>query len=124
MNVIDKAARGKASNFDFDRFRLRNFIEELIDTDELAIREEPIDLADIAQALDGSKAAILFKAAGPEKQELVGNVVASRSRLARAFEVAPGQAAWRNPAPLASEARHGRDRPRRRASAGSRADGR
>ena len=41
------------------------------------------------RALDGSKPAILFRAAGPEKQELVGNVVASRSRLARAFEVAP-----------------------------------
>ena len=89
MNAMEKAPRGKATNFDFDRFRLRTFINSISGTDELAIREQPIDLADIAQALDGSKAAVLFKAAGPEKQEMVGNVVASRSRLARAFEVAP-----------------------------------
>jgi UbiD family decarboxylase len=87
MNVIDqKTSRG--SNLDFDRFRLRRFVEGL-DADELEVRSEPTDLADLAHALDGNARAVLFRAAGPERQELVGNVLASRTRLARAFEVAP-----------------------------------
>ena len=84
MNVIDKKT-GAASNLDLDRFRLRNFLDLLDGTDELEIHEQPIDLADVAQALDGNRAAVLFRAAGPEKQELVGNVArephAARARV-------------------------------------------
>jgi UbiD family decarboxylase len=87
MNVIDKVKA--ATNLDLNRFRLRNFLDLLAGTDELQIHDQPIDLADVAQMLDGNRAAVLFRAAGPEKQELVGNVLASRTRLARAFEVAP-----------------------------------
>ena len=39
--------------------------------------------------LEGNPKAVLFRAAGPERQELVGNVTGSRSRLALAFGVAP-----------------------------------
>jgi len=88
MNVMSKAPRGKAANFDFDRFRLRTFLQSL-GPDELEIRDAPIELADIAQVLDANQRAVLFRAGGPEKQELVGNVLASRSRLAHAFGVPP-----------------------------------
>jgi len=67
---------------------LRSFIANL-PQDELDARNDPIELADIAQALDGNARAVLFKAAGPERHELVGNVTASRARIARAFGVAP-----------------------------------
>jgi 3-polyprenyl-4-hydroxybenzoate decarboxylase len=90
MNVIEKPAAGASlATNDFDRFRLRCFIENLIGTDELERREAPVDLADIAKILDGNPRAVHFLAAGPEQQELVGNVVSSRSRIARAFGVAP-----------------------------------
>ncbi len=90
MTVVKSAAKGtKPTNLDFDRFRLRTFIDGLAGTDELEIRDAPIDLADVAQELDGKKCAVLFRAAGPERQELVGNVLGSRARLARAFEVSP-----------------------------------
>ena len=70
---------------DTERFRLRNFVEKLVDLGECEVREEPIDLVDVAGALDGNPRAVLFKAAGPEKAELVGNVMGSRKRLARAL---------------------------------------
>src|SRR5215471_1567783 len=76
------------AGLDFDRFRLRRFIEDL-DRDLLEIREQPIDLADVAQALEGNSRAVLFRAPGPEGQQLVGNVAGSRARIARAFAVAP-----------------------------------
>jgi 2,5-furandicarboxylate decarboxylase 1 len=71
---------------DTERFRLRNFVEQLVETGECEVREEPVDLVDIAGILDGNPRAVLFKTAGPEKAELVGNVMGSRKRLARALD--------------------------------------
>jgi 2,5-furandicarboxylate decarboxylase 1 len=73
---------------DRDRFALKRFLEALVDAGECELRQQPIDLADVAEALENDKA-IWFKAAGPEKAELVGNVVGSRARLALAFGVKP-----------------------------------
>ncbi|MGH6676101.1 MAG: UbiD family decarboxylase, partial [Xanthobacteraceae bacterium] len=70
---------------DTERFRLRNFVEKLVDAGECDVREQPIDLVDVASILDGNPRAILFKAVGPEKAELVGNVMGSRRRLASAL---------------------------------------
>src|SRR5215510_12429264 len=90
MNVIQKPAQGaQVATHDRDRFRLRRFVESLAGTDELERRDAPVDLADIAKILDGNPRAVHFLAAGPERQELVGNVMSSRSRIARAFGVAP-----------------------------------
>src|SRR5579875_646287 len=75
---------------DRDRFGLRRFLEALVAAGECEVREQPIDLADIAAALESDKA-IWFKAAGPERAELAGNVVGSRARLALAFGVKPSE---------------------------------
>src|SRR5262249_39055998 len=92
MNVIEKpTARMRIATSDLDgdlvraldRFRLRRFIESLAGTEELERRDTPIDLADIAKVLDGNPRAVHFLAAGSEQQELVGNVMSSRSRIAR-----------------------------------------
>jgi 2,5-furandicarboxylate decarboxylase 1 len=91
MNVIEKPHAVARAN-DLDRFRLRRFIEEL-GPDEIEQRDGPVDLADVAKILDGNPRAVHFAAAGPERQELIGNVVSSRSRIARAFGVAPTQLA-------------------------------
>jgi len=77
---------------DLDRFRLRNFVEQL-GADELEIREEKVDLADVAAILQNNPKAVHFKNVGPEGQELVGNVVGSRSRLAKAFGVPTAEVA-------------------------------
>jgi len=93
MGVIEKpdmAARTAAAPADdLDRFRLRRFVESLAASDEVERRDGPVDLAAIAEILDGNPRAVHFLAVGPERQELVGNVVSSRSRVARAFGVAP-----------------------------------
>ncbi len=70
---------------DTERFRLRNFVEHLVDTGECEVHDKPIELADVAGVLEGNPRAVLFKAAGPEKAELVGNVMGSRQRLASAL---------------------------------------
>ena len=73
---------------DRDRFRLRRFLEALVEAGLCEVREKPIDLADLAAEFESDNA-IWFKAAGPEHAELVGNVVGSRARMALAFGVKP-----------------------------------
>jgi UbiD family decarboxylase len=76
---------------DFKRFRLRHFMEELVEAGECRVIQEPLDLIDVASHLDGEEKAVWFKAVGPERSELVGNVVGSRRRLALAFKVTPNE---------------------------------
>jgi 2,5-furandicarboxylate decarboxylase 1 len=71
---------------DTERFRLRNFVEKLVALGECEVHDQPIELLDVAGVLDGNPRAVLFKNAGPERAELVGNVMGSRRRLARALD--------------------------------------
>src|SRR5262245_28848899 len=82
VNIIDKTeATALARATDLERFRLRSFVATL-PPEELETRERPIDLAAVAEALDGNARAVHFRAAGPERQELIGNVTGSRRRIA------------------------------------------
>jgi UbiD family decarboxylase len=106
MNVIaNPASVAGVATDDLDRFRLRRFIDSLAGTDDLERRDGPVDLADIAQILEGNARAVHFLAVGPERQELVGNVVSSRSRIAHAFGVAPDRLAAEIARRLASRPR-------------------
>jgi 2,5-furandicarboxylate decarboxylase 1 len=88
MGIVEKkSAAAPATVADFDRFRLRRFVEAL--GDELETVAGPIELADVASTLEGNAKAVLFHAVGPERHELVGNVTASRARIARALGVEP-----------------------------------
>ncbi len=78
------AAEPAVDCIDFERFRLRNFLESL-GPDELERRETKVDLAEVASILEGNRKAVHFSNAGEEGAELCGNVLASRSRLAAAF---------------------------------------
>ena len=71
---------------DTDRFRLRRFVERLVQMGECEVHEAAIDLVDVAGVLDGNPRATHFRAAGPERAELAGNVMGSRRRLAIALD--------------------------------------
>ena len=88
MGIVEKTHAAAPSTLaDVDRFRLRRFVEAL--GDDLETVSGPTDLADVAAVLEGNPKAVLFRAVGPERQELVGNVTGSRARIARAFGVEP-----------------------------------
>src|SRR3984893_3642215 len=74
------------ATMDTERFRLRNFVDKLVEAVECEVHNAPIDLIDVVGVLDGNPHAVLFKAAGPERAELVGNVMASRRRIAAALD--------------------------------------
>ncbi|HUB96884.1 MAG TPA: UbiD family decarboxylase [Stellaceae bacterium] len=85
---MDTLASAPAQKLDLDRFRLRRFIAEL-PPEELDRHDEPRDVAVVAGLLDGNPKAVWFTKLGPEGAELVGNVGASRRRIARALGVEP-----------------------------------
>jgi 2,5-furandicarboxylate decarboxylase 1 len=89
MNVAEKAsAEPRPNTVDFERFRLRRFIESL-GTEELDTHNAVTDLAGLASVMEGNPKAVLFRSAGPEHAELIGNVMGSRARIAAAFGVKP-----------------------------------
>ncbi len=73
---------------DTEAFSLRRFVENL-PADALETIDAPIKLSEIAAQLDGNPKAVLFRNAGPEGVELVGNVLGSRARMALALGVEP-----------------------------------
>src|SRR5258708_29580026 len=71
---------------DTEKFRLRHFVEELVEEGEGVVHDDPIGLIDVAAVLDCNPRAVWFRAVGPEKTELVGNVMGTRRRLAAALD--------------------------------------
>ena len=72
---------------DLERFRLRRFLDSL-PAAELERIARPVELGDVAAALEGNARAVWFERAAAA--ELAGNVAASRSRLAFALDTDGG----------------------------------
>ena len=83
---------------DTEQFRLRRFLDNL--PAEEIDRRGPTDLIDLAAAMEGNHSAVVFESAGADSARpgpasglsrlgVAGNVTASRSRLALAFDTTP-----------------------------------
>ena len=84
---MEKKTASSETAIDMNKFRLRTFIEKLIQLDEVEIHDNPVPLSELSDIMEATPKAVLFRKAGPDQVELVGNVAASRSRLAAAFGV-------------------------------------
>ena len=83
MGIIEKTGTTtQARAADCDRFRLRGFVESL-PADELETRPAPIDLADVAAALEDNPKAVLFGAVGAERLERHPAGLAATSKARR-----------------------------------------
>src|SRR5438552_16988125 len=71
---------------DTEKFRLRRFVEKVVQEGECIVHDEPIDLIDVAAVLDCNPHAVWFRNVGPERTQLVGNVMGTRRRLAAALD--------------------------------------
>ena len=74
------------ANIDFAKYRLRSFVERLIELGEVDVYEEPVSLTDLSPIIEGTDKAVLFERAGPEQVELAAKTAGSRKRIAAAFE--------------------------------------
>jgi UbiD family decarboxylase len=80
-----KVARNNAP--DFEKFRLRGVVEKLARHDELVFHDESIEMIDVARVLETERRAVYFRNVGSRREQLVGNVLGSRNRLALALDV-------------------------------------
>ena len=78
------------AQIDTEKFRLRRFMERLVQTGDCVVHDAPVDLVDIAGVIDRYPQALWFRAAGPERAELVGTVMGARRRLAMALDCEEG----------------------------------
>lgn len=81
---MDTDTRNK-TEFDFEKFRLRKFVDRLIEIDEVEIREDSVPLTGLSAIIESTDKAVLFKKAGPEAVELVAKAAGGPKRVAAAF---------------------------------------
>ena len=70
---------------DMNKFRLRSFVNRLIELGEVEIHDEPVPLSELSRIIEASPKAKLFRKAGPEQVEIAAAVCGSRARIAAAF---------------------------------------
>ena len=75
-----------AASIDFDRFRLRRFVERLAVEGEAMRVEKAVNLAELAREIESTPQATWFQNVGPDSLEIVAGVSGSRRRIAMAFE--------------------------------------
>jgi 2,5-furandicarboxylate decarboxylase 1 len=88
-----QTAKAPSGSNALDKFRLRNFVNHLVEIGEAVVHDEPITLADLAAAIAATPKAVLFRDIGPEHFEIAAAVCGSRRRLAAAFGVDERQVA-------------------------------
>ncbi len=74
---------------DTETFRLRSLVDQLFETKSIERVTDKIPLGRIAERLEANPKAVIFDRAGPEEFEIIGNLMADRTRLAAAFGVRP-----------------------------------
>src|SRR5262245_64358225 len=74
-----------ATRIDCDKYRLRRFVERLVELGEVESHHEPVPLTGLSAVIEATGKAVLFKKAGPEQVEMVAKTAGNRTRLAAAF---------------------------------------
>ncbi len=67
-----------AAKPDFGKYRLRSFVERLIELGEVEVHDRPVALTDLSAIIEATDKAVLFKKAGPEQAELVAKTAGNR----------------------------------------------
>ena len=76
----------KSANIDLEKYRLRRFVDRLIDMGDVEVHDEPVALTSLGSIIERTEKAVLFKKAGPEGSEIVAKAAGSRSRVIAAFD--------------------------------------
>ena len=75
-----------ATKIDLEKFRLRRFVERMVEMGEMDVRDEPVALTRLSEIIEGTPKGVLFRKAGPEQVEIAAKVLGGRARIAAAFD--------------------------------------
>ena len=67
-------------NINMEKYRLRRFVERLVDMDEVEIHDEPLPLTGLGTIIEKTEKAVLFKSVGPEVSPASRRLPTSRAR--------------------------------------------
>src|SRR5262245_3369545 len=81
------ANKPAAAKIDLEKYRLRRFVNRLIDMGEVEIHEEPVPLTGLSTIIERTEDAVLFKKAGPGQAEIGAQTAGNRNRVASAIGV-------------------------------------
>ncbi len=56
-----------APAIDMDKYRLRRFVDRLVEMGEIEVHEEPVPLTAVSAMIEGTEKGLLFKKAGPDR---------------------------------------------------------
>jgi UbiD family decarboxylase len=87
MPANPRADVDRDTTTDVEPFRLRHFLAELERAGELVYNDEAVELVDVARVLENTSQAVWFRNIAGRGEQLVGNVMATRKRLALALRV-------------------------------------
>ncbi len=79
----------RSTNIDLEKFRLRRFVDRMVDAGEIEVVNEPTPLTKMSEMIETRKKGLLFKKAGPEQLEVAAKVLGGRKRIAAAFDTTP-----------------------------------
>lgn len=79
-------ATTNSAKIDLEKYRLRRFVDRLIDIGDVEIHDEPVALTSLGSVIEKTEKAVLFKKAGPEQTEIVAKTAGSRNRVIAAFD--------------------------------------
>src|SRR3989338_4560159 len=85
---MDVKARAR-TEFDFEKFRLRTFVDRLVGLEGVEIHPVPGPLTTRSEIIEATPKAVLFRKAGPDQVELIAKACGGRKRLAAAFGTTP-----------------------------------
>jgi 2,5-furandicarboxylate decarboxylase 1 len=74
------------TSIDFDRFRLRRFVERLAAEGEVLRVEKAVNLVELPREIESTPQATWFRNVGPDSLEIAAGISGSRRRIAMAFE--------------------------------------
>jgi 2,5-furandicarboxylate decarboxylase 1 len=80
------ATKSNSSGIDLEKYRLRRFVDRLVDMGEVEIHDESVSLTALGAIIERTEKAVLFKRAGPEQAEIVAKTAGSRKRVIAAFQ--------------------------------------
>ena len=83
------AARQPADTpkLDFERFSMRTFMARLQELGEVETYDAPVRLSELSALIEATPRAKMFRNVGPDRFEMVSNIIGNRRRLAAAFGV-------------------------------------
>lgn len=83
------ASARQSADVDVEAFRIRRFVDRLIELGECDVHDGPLAMIDVSREVESNGRAKLFRNVGPQRFQMTSGIGGNRRRLAAAFGCSP-----------------------------------